>query len=203
MPLRLFGPIDLGFCGVFSSVRDYYYFWVVRYSMMDTYSDGLGGLDFERSQHGSGMSKKAQAKKFISVLNRKAAESYRRYRRNVTLRLFSSFFTSSSSSSSSSLPTASSLPSASSTATPTPTLDERRVSTGGVLFTLLAWAVVVGAWVHIRPHFSIFSLAELRTTHQQLGLQTGNFMEFIDSLNNQGYLLKKGGRSYQLQTSDY
>ena len=51
--------------------------------------------------------------------------------------------------------------------------------------------------------FSIFSLAELRTTHQQLGLQTGNFMDFIDSLNNQGYLLKKGGRSYQLQTSDY
>ena len=47
--------------------------------MMDTYSDGLGGIDFERSQHGSGMSKKAQAKKFISVLNRKAAESYRRY----------------------------------------------------------------------------------------------------------------------------
>lgn len=99
---------------------------LMKCSMMDTYGDDLGCIDFDRSQHGSGMSKKAQAKKFISVLTRKAAESY----------------------------------------------------------------------------CSIFSLNDLRGYHRKLGL-TSSFLEFIDSLNNQGFLLKKGGRSYQLMTSDY
>ena len=38
--------------------------------MYDTYSDEYGFLDFQRSQHGSGMSQKSQAKRFVSELNR-------------------------------------------------------------------------------------------------------------------------------------
>ena len=36
---------------------------------------------------------------------------------------------------------------------------------------------------------------------QRIGLQVKNFDDFIFSLNNQGYLLKKGPQIYQLQTS--
>uniref|UniRef100_A0A1B6E6T6 Uncharacterized protein n=2 Tax=Clastoptera arizonana TaxID=38151 RepID=A0A1B6E6T6_9HEMI len=45
---------------------------IMRWSMVDTFSDEFGSLDFHRSQHGSGMSTKNQAKKFISALQRKA-----------------------------------------------------------------------------------------------------------------------------------
>ena len=38
--------------------------------MYDTYSDEYEFLDFQWSQHGSGMSKKSQAKRFVSELNR-------------------------------------------------------------------------------------------------------------------------------------
>ncbi len=38
--------------------------------MCDTYSDENGLLDFQRSQHGSGMSQKSQAKRFVSELTR-------------------------------------------------------------------------------------------------------------------------------------
>lgn len=34
-------------------------------------------------------------------------------------------------------------------------------------------------------------------------MQTGRFSEFLASLNHQGYLLQKGARTYQLQTSDF
>jgi len=100
---------------------------LMKSSMMDTYTDSMGVLDYQRSQNGSGMSKKAQAKKFISELSRIADE-------NVT---------------------------------------------------------------------SHFTLAALRKVFTDLRLEVGNFMHFIDSLNNQGYLLKKGPRSYQLRTTDY
>lgn len=33
---------------------------IMKYSMVDTYSDQYGGLDFRRSQHGSGMSGRSQ-----------------------------------------------------------------------------------------------------------------------------------------------
>ncbi|XP_069669025.1 DNA helicase MCM8 [Periplaneta americana] len=45
---------------------------IMKYSMADTLSDGFGGLDFQRSQHGSGMSSKNQGKRFISALQRRA-----------------------------------------------------------------------------------------------------------------------------------
>ena len=40
--------------------------------MCDTYSNEFGFLDFQRSQNGSGMSQKSQAKHFISELSRQA-----------------------------------------------------------------------------------------------------------------------------------
>ncbi len=38
---------------------------------------------------------------------------------------------------------------------------------------------------------------------QDANLQVRNFEELVASLNNQGFLLKKGPRVYQLQTADY
>lgn len=43
--------------------------------MCDTYSDEFGVLDFQRSQHGSGMSQKSQAKHFISELSRQSTST--------------------------------------------------------------------------------------------------------------------------------
>lgn len=41
---------------------------IMKYSMSETYSDEFGNIDFERSIHGSGMSKASQAKKLIKIL---------------------------------------------------------------------------------------------------------------------------------------
>ncbi|XP_077169283.1 DNA helicase MCM8 isoform X1 [Paroedura picta] len=49
---------------------------IMKYSMLGTYSDEFGRLDFERSQHGSGMSNRSQAKRFISALHRIAERTY-------------------------------------------------------------------------------------------------------------------------------
>ena len=38
--------------------------------MYDTFSDELGLLDFERSEHGSGMSQRSQAKRLVAELGR-------------------------------------------------------------------------------------------------------------------------------------
>lgn len=100
---------------------------IMKCSMVDTYSDEFGQLDFQRSQHGSGMSKKAQAKRYISELHRIAEETYN----------------------------------------------------------------------------SMFTLQQLRTLCNKMNLQVGSFMEFIGSLNNQGFLLQKGAKTYQLATSAY
>lgn len=48
---------------------------VMKFSMIETCSDEFGNLDFRRSQHGSGMSKQSQIKKFISVLSDVAEEN--------------------------------------------------------------------------------------------------------------------------------
>lgn len=39
------------------------------FSLADTYSDGLGNLDFERSQLGSGMSQRGAAKRLVNALH--------------------------------------------------------------------------------------------------------------------------------------
>lgn len=48
---------------------------------------------------------------------------------------------------------------------------------------------------------STFSLSQLRDITQRLGLQLKNFDDFIFSLNNQGYLLKKGPQLFKVQTA--
>ncbi len=42
---------------------------VMKYSMFDTFSDQFGLVDFQRSQHGSGMSQKAKVCVYDCVLN--------------------------------------------------------------------------------------------------------------------------------------
>lgn len=51
-------------------------FFNIFFSMLGTYSDEFGKLDFERSQHGSGMSNRSQAKRFVSALNSIAERTY-------------------------------------------------------------------------------------------------------------------------------
>nr|QIC49968.1 DNA helicase MCM8 [Actinia equina] len=98
---------------------------IMKYSLMDTYSDDFGNLDFQRSQHGSGMSSKAVGKRFIAELGRIADREYN----------------------------------------------------------------------------SIFTIDQMRAVAKDLHLQIPSFEDFIYSLNNQGFLLKKGARVYQLQTA--
>ncbi|XP_018776607.1 DNA helicase MCM8 isoform X2 [Serinus canaria] len=97
---------------------------IMKYSMLGTYSDEFGKLDFERSQHGSGMSNRSQAKRFVSALSSVAQRTYN----------------------------------------------------------------------------NLFDLQQLRRIASELQLRVSDFESFIGSLNDQGYLLKKGSRVYQLQT---
>uniref|UniRef100_A0A452TEV6 DNA helicase MCM8 n=1 Tax=Ursus maritimus TaxID=29073 RepID=A0A452TEV6_URSMA len=97
---------------------------VMKYSMLGTYSDEFGNLDFERSQHGSGMSNRSTAKRFISALNNIAE----------------------------------------------------------------------------RTNNNLFQFQQLRQIAKELNIQVADFENFIGSLNDQGYLLKKGPKVYQLQT---
>ncbi|XP_011369431.1 DNA helicase MCM8 [Pteropus vampyrus] len=97
---------------------------IMKYSMLGTYSDEFGNLDFERSQHGSGMSNRSTAKRFISALNNIAERTYN----------------------------------------------------------------------------NLFQFHQLRQIAKELNIQVADFENFIASLNEQGYLLKKGPKVYQLQT---
>uniref|UniRef100_A0A8D2PE56 DNA helicase MCM8 n=1 Tax=Zosterops lateralis melanops TaxID=1220523 RepID=A0A8D2PE56_ZOSLA len=97
---------------------------IMKYSMLGTYSDEFGKLDFERSQHGSGMSNRSQAKRFVSALSSIAESTYN----------------------------------------------------------------------------NLFDLQQLRHIARELHIRVSDFESFIGSLNDQGYLLKKGSRVYQLQT---
>ncbi|XP_043912385.1 DNA helicase MCM8 [Protopterus annectens] len=97
---------------------------IMKHSMLDTYADEFGRLDFQRSQHGSGMSNRSQAKKFIAALNRVAERTYN----------------------------------------------------------------------------NLFEYQQLRQIAKELQMQVPDFEGFISSLNDQGYLLKKGPKMYQLQT---
>ncbi|NXU74443.1 MCM8 helicase, partial [Oreotrochilus melanogaster] len=97
---------------------------IMKYSMLGTYSDEFGKLDFERSQHGSGMSNRSQAKRFVSALNSIAERTYN----------------------------------------------------------------------------NLFDLQQLRQIAKELQIRVADFEGFVGSLNDQGYLLKKGSRVYQLQT---
>ncbi|KAM9315778.1 DNA helicase MCM8 [Gastrophryne carolinensis] len=97
---------------------------IMKFSLLGTYSDAFGKLDFNRSQHGSGMSSRSQAKKFVSALNTIAEQTYN----------------------------------------------------------------------------NLFEYQQLRQIAKELQIQVSDFEGFVGSLNDQGYLLKKGPRVYQLQT---
>ncbi|XP_054834584.1 DNA helicase MCM8 [Eublepharis macularius] len=97
---------------------------IMKFSMLGTYSNELGQLDFERSQHGSGMSNRSQAKRFVSALHRVAERTYS----------------------------------------------------------------------------NLFEFQQLRQIANEANIKVADFENFIGSLNDQGYFLKKGPRLYQLQT---
>lgn len=99
---------------------------IMKYSLLDTFSDDFGNLDFQRSQHGSGMSSRAQSKRFVAELSR----------------------------------------------------------------------------ISEREYNSLFTVEQMRRIAKDLRLQIRSFDDFVYSLNNQGFLLKKGPRVYQLQTSN-
>eukprot|EP00729_Bicosta_minor_P006300 gene6300-27644_t len=47
----------------------------------------------------------------------------------------------------------------------------------------------------------MFTVQQLKKIAGELNLSCGNFTDFVGSLNNQGYLLQKGSKTYQLMTS--
>ncbi|XP_071080734.1 DNA helicase MCM8-like [Haliotis cracherodii] len=100
---------------------------IMKFSMVDVYSDQFGWLDFKRSQHGSGMSGRSQPKRFVAALQKVAEQTYN----------------------------------------------------------------------------SIFTVQQMRQIAKDLGLHVADFEGFVASLNNQGFLLKKGAKVYQLQTHGY
>ncbi|XP_014673549.1 PREDICTED: DNA helicase MCM8-like isoform X2 [Priapulus caudatus] len=100
---------------------------IMKHSMHATFSDELGCLDFRRSQHGSGMSERAPAKRMVAALTSVA---------------------------------------------------ERTCN-------------------------SMFTVQQMREIAAESGVRVRNFEDFVAALNNQGFLLKKGPRAYQLQTTGF
>ncbi|XP_075223070.1 DNA helicase MCM8-like [Lycorma delicatula] len=100
---------------------------LMRWSMVDTFSDDFGDLDFRRSQHGSGMSTKNKAKQFINVLQKIA--------------------------------------------------DSRGQS--------------------------LFSVSDMKEIANKSKIVISDFFAFVCSLNDQGFLLKKGKNLYQLMSVGY
>ncbi|KAM9847557.1 DNA helicase MCM8 [Aulostomus maculatus] len=97
---------------------------IMKHSLVDTYSDGLGNLDFERSQLGAGMSQRSAAKRLVNALH---AHSQRTNQKQ-------------------------------------------------------------------------FDLQMIRSVADRLNIKVMDFEGLVSSLNEQGFLLKKGARLYQLQT---
>ncbi|XP_034754360.1 DNA helicase MCM8, partial [Etheostoma cragini] len=97
---------------------------IMKHSLADTYSDGLGNLDFERSQLGTGMSQRSVAKRLVNALHMHAQ----------------------------------------------------------------------------RTNQKQFDLQMLRSIASKLNIKVMDFEGLVSSLNEQGFLLKKGAKLYQLQT---
>lgn len=97
---------------------------LMKYSLFEAYEDESGAYDFQRSQLGTGMSKKGEPKRFVAALQHIARESCN----------------------------------------------------------------------------SRFTYQQLYQIAKEMKVVVSNFQEFLDSLNNQGYLLKKGNRVYQIST---
>ncbi|XP_046886503.1 DNA helicase MCM8 [Hypomesus transpacificus] len=97
---------------------------IMKHSLADTYADGAGGLDLERSQLGAGMSQRGKVKRFVTALQTHAQ----------------------------------------------------------------------------RCSQTLYDLQQLRSLARDLHIEVVDFEGFICALNEQGYLLKKGPKLYQLQT---
>ncbi|PWA22510.1 hypothetical protein CCH79_00017324 [Gambusia affinis] len=97
---------------------------IMKHSLADTYSDGLGNLDFERSQLGSGMSQRGAAKRLVNALHSHAQ----------------------------------------------------------------------------RTNQKQFDLQTIRSVADKMNIKVMDFQGLLSSLNEQGFLLKKGPKLYQLQT---
>ncbi|XP_068597302.1 DNA helicase MCM8 [Brachionichthys hirsutus] len=97
---------------------------IMKHSLADTYSDGLGNLDFERSHLGSGMSQRSVAKRLVNALHSHSQKTNQR----------------------------------------------------------------------------TFDLQTLRSMANALHIKVVDFEGLVSSLNEQGFLLKKGPKLYQLQT---
>ncbi|XP_029962352.1 LOW QUALITY PROTEIN: DNA helicase MCM8 [Salarias fasciatus] len=97
---------------------------IMKHSLADTYSDGLGNLDFERSQHGSGMSQRGAAKRLVGALHSHAQRTGQKQ----------------------------------------------------------------------------FDLQTLRSVAERVNIKVLDFDGLLSSLNEQGFLLKRGAKLYQLQT---
>ncbi|XP_047207829.1 DNA helicase MCM8 [Girardinichthys multiradiatus] len=97
---------------------------IMKHSLAVTYSDGLGNLDFERSQLGSGMSQRSAAKRLVNALHSHAQ----------------------------------------------------------------------------RTNQKQFDLQMLRSIADKMNIKVMDFQGLLNSLNEQGFLLKKGPKLYQLQT---
>lgn len=50
---------------------------------------------------------------------------------------------------------------------------------------------------------SVFSVQELREVSRTVGIQPADFMNYLSSMNIQGFILKKGPQLYRLLTVDY
>uniref|UniRef100_A0A671V2G3 DNA helicase MCM8 n=1 Tax=Sparus aurata TaxID=8175 RepID=A0A671V2G3_SPAAU len=97
---------------------------IMKHSLADTYSDGLGNLDFGRSQLGAGMSQRSAAKRLVNALHSHAQ----------------------------------------------------------------------------RTNQMQFDLQTLRSVAERMNIKVMDFEGLVSSLNEQGFLLKKGPKLYQLQT---
>ncbi|XP_061545935.1 DNA helicase MCM8 isoform X3 [Phycodurus eques] len=97
---------------------------IMKHSLVETYSDGLGNLDFERAQLGAGMSQRGAAKRLIGALHAHAQ----------------------------------------------------------------------------RTNQKQFDLQAIRSVAERLNIKVTDFEGLVSSLNEQGFLLKKGAKLYQLQT---
>lgn len=95
---------------------------IMKCSMVDTFSDEVGELDFSRSLNGSGMSKGSAKKKLVAALEKAAAQH----------------------------------------------------------------------------NLRSFSIDQIKQMAMNVGLPSEKFSETLDSLNTQGYLIKKGPGMYQL-----
>ncbi|KAJ3209863.1 DNA replication licensing factor mcm8 [Entophlyctis luteolus] len=95
---------------------------IMKFSLWDTYDDGIGGLCLPRSQLGVGSSKQNESKRFMAQLNRIVTET----------------------------------------------------------------------------SFDKFNWDQLLEIAKEIGINVANFKEFVENLNHQGYLLKKGNRLYSI-----